>query len=269
VPNLENYLTFAHWQYEIVRHLLQLTVACFAAGFVYFILTAKDIAPRYRLSSVISAVVMVSAVFEIAYLSLLWSTAFNYSTLEAAWVPTQSELFSNGFRYINWSIDVPMLLIQILVVLGLTGREFWKRCWPLAGAGVLMIWTGYPGQFYEPAVAGIAPGEAAWPFWFWGGVSTVFFVYVLWTVGMLIGRPPELIEERAHRQLKYCWYLFLFSWTLYPLAYVIPAVWPTSDGMVLRQGLFTVADITSKLIVGVVLGRAARFRSQVIGYQPA
>lgn len=49
----------------------------------------------------------------------------------------------------------------------------------------------------------------------------------------------------------------------------MPAVWPTNDGMVARQLLFTVADITSKLIFGVVLGRVARLRSKELGYLPA
>lgn len=269
MPNMENFMAFPHWQYELVRHLLQLTVASFAAGFVYFLATANQIEPRYRLSSTISAVVMVSAVLEIGQLALVWSTGFTHSAGYGTWRPAEGELFSNGFRYVNWSIDVPMLLTQILIVLGLSGRAFWSEWWKLAIAGFLMIWTGYPGQFYEAAVAGFRPDAPTWPFWFWGAVSTVFFVYVLWKVGMLIGRPPEPLEPDAHRNLKYCWYIILFSWTLYPIAYAVPAVWPTSDGATVRQVLFTTADITSKLIFGVVLGRVARLRSRAIGYAPA
>ena len=36
-----------------------------------------------------------------------------------------------------------------------------------------------------------------------------------------------------------------------------------------RQILFTIADITSKLIFGVVLARCARLRSADDGYEPA
>lgn len=190
MPNLENYLSFEHWQYDLIRHLLQLTFASFAAGLVYFVLTSQQVEPRYRLASTISAVVMVSAALEIGMLSLVWSTAFEYSAATGLWERAPGELFTNGYRYINWSIDVPMLLTQLLVVVGLTGAAFWREWWKMAVAGLLMIWTGYPGQFYEPAVAGIVEG-ATWPFWFWGAVSTVFFVYILWKVGMLIGRPPN------------------------------------------------------------------------------
>jgi bacteriorhodopsin len=246
-----------------------LTVASFAAGFVYFLATSREVEPRYRLASTISAVVMVSAVLEIGQLSLLWSSSFSFSQATGLWQPVGDELFSNGFRYINWSIDVPMLLTQLLIVLGLSGKRFWAEWWKLATAGALMIWTGYPGQFYEAAVAGFRPDGATWPFWFWGAVSTVFFVYLLWKVGMLIGKPPEPIENDAHRNLKYCWYVLVASWTIYPIAYAIPAFLPTSDGATFRQLLFTVADISSKLIFGVMLGRVARLRSQAIGFEPA
>jgi bacteriorhodopsin len=268
MPNLENFLSFENWQYDFIRHLLQLTFAAFAAGLVYFLLSSREIEPRYRLSSTISAVVMVSAALEIGMLALVWSTAFEYSAVTGLWELAPGQLFTNGYRYINWSIDVPMLLTQLLVVLGLTGAAFWRDWWKLAVAGLLMIWTGYPGQFYEPAVAGFVAG-ATWPFWFWGAVSTVFFVYILWKVGMLIGRPPEPMEPDAARNLRYCWYIILGSWTLYPLAYAIPAVWPTADGIVARQLLFTVADITSKLVFGVMLGRVARLRSKAVGFAPA
>lgn len=39
------------------------------------------------------------------------------------------QTFSNGYRYINWSIDVPMLLTQFLIALGLTGAFFQRVCW--------------------------------------------------------------------------------------------------------------------------------------------
>ena len=46
MPNIENFMAFPHWQYELVRHLLQLTVASFAAGFVYFLATSREVELR-------------------------------------------------------------------------------------------------------------------------------------------------------------------------------------------------------------------------------
>ena len=47
--------------FEIVSHILTLGYATMAAALCYFVLTKNDVLPKYRMSSVISGVVMVSA----------------------------------------------------------------------------------------------------------------------------------------------------------------------------------------------------------------
>lgn len=65
------------------------------------------------------------------------------------------------------------------------------------------------------------------------------------------------------------WWLLLCSWTLYPIAYVMPALWDTADGVVLRQILYTLADISSKIIYGILLAVIARKISRTEGYDDA
>lgn len=268
MPNVENFIVYDHWQFDVIRHIFALTVAVFLAGLVYFIATMKEIAPRYRLSSVISGVVMVSAALEIGQLWLLWNEAFVFDPETGRWVQAEAEMFSNGYRYVNWSIDVPMLLTQLLVVLGLAGAAFWSNWWKFTIAGLLMIWTGYVGQYYEPTVAGFMEGPTA-PFYIWFAVSTVFYVYIVYLVYTVTHDPNLRLSERVGTQMSRIFWLLAVSWTIYPIAYIIPAFWPTGDGIVARQVLFTIADITSKLVFGVMLSRAARHRSQEEGYAPA
>lgn len=61
----------------------------------------------------------------------------------------------------------------------------------------------------------------------------------------------------------------LVSWLLYPGAYLMPAMWDSADGVVARQITYTVADITSKVIYGVLLSVIARKVSAAEGYAPA
>ena len=44
-------------------------------------------------------------------------------------------------------------------------------------------------------------------------------------------------------------------WTVYVIGSVATVVFPSGFGVVLRQALYTVADVTSKLIYGVILSR--------------
>ncbi|MFI6243174.1 bacteriorhodopsin [Micromonospora sp. NPDC050795] len=256
--NFENEFSYNVIQYTLVSHVLTLGYAVMAAGLVYFLATMSNIAPRYRLASVLSAVVMVSAFLELWVLSQRWSQAFTWNG--SAFVNTDT-LFSNGYRYMNWSIDVPVLLIQLLVVLGVTGRRF-HRTWVLfVAAGLAMIYTGYAGQFYE--------SDRSWPFWIWGLVSTVFFLFLLVLVARLIFGSLRRLPSAARGLAKSVWWLLLVSWMLYPGAYLMPAMWDSADGVVARQITYTLADITSKVIYGVLLGVIARKVSVAENFQPA
>ena len=269
--NLENWLVYTPIQRQLVSHLLTLGVGAQACGFVYFVTTMRRSAPRYQPSSVLSAVVMVSA-FLILFRQLNgWLDAFEFDG--TYWRITVDELgtwtestFNNGYRYLNWSIDVPMLLTQMLFVFDLTRGHKRRLRIKFITAGLLMIYTGYIGQFFEVTNLPV--------FLIWGAVSTVFFVYILWIVGNLIFHSREELPEQPRKMFGGVFWLLLISWTLYPLAYGVPLVWhfvPAWGGWaaVTRQFLFTMADIFSKVIYGVILTNIATTRSAIDGYEPA
>jgi bacteriorhodopsin len=49
---------------------------------------------------------------------------------------------------------------------------------------------------------------------------------------------------------------------LYPIAYLMPVISLTAEGVVVRQLLFTIADIVSKVIYGILLMRLASIKSK-------
>ncbi|MDT0528475.1 bacteriorhodopsin [Micromonospora sp. DSM 115977] len=256
--NFENLFSYNVTQYTLVSHVLTLGFGVMAAGLVYFLATRGSAAPRYQLASVLSAVVMVSAFFELWVLSERWRQAFTWNG--TAYVQSDV-LFSNGYRYMNWSIDVPVLLIQLLIVLGITGRAFHRNWAMFVVGGLGMIYTGYAGQFHEV--------DRSAPYWVWGLVSTAFFVFLLLLVARVIFGSLARLPESARGPARAVWWLVLVSWLLYPGAYLMPAMWDSADGVVARQITYTVADITSKVIYGVLLGVIARKVSVAEGYAPA
>ncbi|MEB3360085.1 MAG: bacteriorhodopsin [Synechococcales bacterium] len=260
---MENFLTYTPVQWTIVINVLTLGYAAMAAGLVYFWLTREQAAPRYRLSSALSAVVMASAVLELFRLAQNWANSFQ---LTAGVVEAGDAVFANGFRYMNWSIDVPVLLTQILVVLGFQGKRF-KGPWvKFTVAGLLMIWTGYIGQFYESAGAAYENVSLA-PYWIWGAISTVFFIYIIYLVWKEISRGLQVLPDNGARgMMKAVRWLLIISWCGYVVAYLMPVISFTAWGVVARQVIYTAADIVSKVIYGVMLGRVATLRSQAEGY---
>lgn len=256
--NFESVLTFSATQNNVIINVLTLGYAAHAAGLVYFLATLGPVAPRYRLTGILSAVVMVSAFLELFRLEADWRSAFVFN---GQFFEIGTDTFSNGFRYMNWSIDVPMLLLQLVVLLGLTrGRAITYATQFIIG-GLLMIYTGYVGQFYEVT-------SLPW-FFIWGGISTVFYIYILIVVWQLISSSVSHVPQNVRGLTRSIPWYILITWTIYPIAYVIPAFWFAPWGAVTRQILFTIADITSKVIYGAILTYIARKRSEAIDYEPA
>lgn len=283
--SMENFVQYSPMAFDMVSHVLTLGFAVMLAALLYFVLTIRTVAPRYRISSVLSVVVMVSAFLILLEQAQSWQNGFSYNPATGLYASPYAGgveavvagaplAFTNGFRYLNWLIDVPMLLIQILFVVELTGAQRSRLLIRFSFSGAMMIITGYIGQFYEV--------NNPVPFLIWGAISTVFFVDVLWQMrSLLMGAAGDSrIPANAQGVFKNIWWLFLISWMLYPGAYLAPLVLDgaatlinpagantlSEIGVVARQLTYTVADITSKVFYGVMLTVAAQYRSEAEGY---
>ena len=262
----ENLFTYAPVEYDVVFHVLTLGYAAQLGGLVFFLASKNSSAPKYRLSSILSAVVMASAFLELYVQADIWREAFILDPVTGQYVLGTATGFSNGFRYVNWSIDVPVLLTQLLIIVGLSGRKFTSNAVQFTIAGLLMIYTGYIGQFYEANAPG---GGPTMPFYIWGAISTVFFFWILWLVYKNTYGALDRMPRQVHGMVKGVFWLLLVSWMLYPGAYLMPAFWFDAGGVVARQISYTVADITSKVIYGVLLTFIAQKLSAIEGYVPA
>lgn len=251
--------------YQMVSHVLTLGYAVMLAGLFYFILTIKTVAPKYRTSSVLSVVVMVSAFLLLYVQAGNWTNSFVFDIEKGKYfLGAGSDLFNNGYRYLNWLIDVPMLLFQILFVVTLTRSKFSSIRNQFWFSGAAMIITGYIGQYYE--VSNIAA------FAIWGAISTVFFIHILILMRRVISEGKEGIPAEAQKTLNAIWILFLVSWMLYPGAFLMPHLlgieggFFNETGIVARQITYTIADISSKVIYGVLLTNVAQILSKRDGY---
>ena len=267
--NFENFIGmsegYSEMAYQLVSHVLTLGYAVMLAGLLYFILTLKTVSPKYRMSNILSGVVMVSAFLLLYAQADNWTTSFQFDPEQGRYfLNPNGDLFNNGYRYLNWLIDVPMLLFQILFVVSLTKLSFKSVRNQFWFSGSLMIITGYIGQFYEVSDLG--------QFFIWGAISTVFFFHILWVMRKVIKEGKEGIPEEAKKVLGSIWTLFLVSWFLYPGAYLMPhllgidGLFFNEVGVVARQMTYTIADVSSKVIYGVLLGNVAQILSKAEGY---
>ena len=256
--------------FELVSHVLTLGYAAMGASLLYFILTKNDNSPKYRPSSVLSVVVMVSAFLLLYAQQLSWNDAFVLSGDQ--YVPASDALFTNGFRYLNWLIDVPMLLIQILFVAGIVGAAFKKYLRNFALSGVLMILTGYIGQFYEPGRVGYVDSDLV-PWLVWGIISTVFYIVVLVLITRVIKEGTANMKgSKGQAIFAFILPLFYVAWTIYPVAYVMPLfIDQLGFGVAIasQQVLYTIADVSSKVVYGVLLNIVSTILSEEEGFKQA
>lgn len=265
---LENGLS--EMAFQMVAHVLTVGYAVMFAALIYFILTIKTVKPKYRTTAVLSVVVMVSAGLLLFVQAQNWINAFAFDTDQGRYfLADGAALFNNGYRYLNWLIDVPMLLFQILFVVTLTKSSFSSvrnRFW---FSGTMMILTGYVGQYFEVTNFTL--------FVVWGTISTIFFIDILITMKKVIAEGSEGIPADAARYMNYIWVVFFWSWMLYPGAYLMPYLIPpglepsltglaAEAAVVGRQLTYTIADVSSKVIYGILLTIVAQIMSNADGY---
>lgn len=237
-------------------------VGAHLAALVFFILMSRFVAPRYRIATALSCFVMVSAGLILFSQTGMWTDSF---TFDGRVYQPSNYTFSNGYRYVNWMVTIPCLLTQLLIVLNIRGKSLFTTATALILLAWGMIITGYVGQLYE--VEGAATGYEN--LLLWGAISTAFFVAMNWIVGTKIFTQKKTMLGGSASTITKVFWLMMFAWTLYPIAYLVPWFMNSADGVVLRQLLFTIADITSKAIYGLIITYIAIKQSAASGYLPA
>merc|ERR1712072_1377288 len=78
----------------------------------------------------------------------------------------------DAYRYMDWLLTVPLLLIEILLVMKLDEETFSSKAWVLGAGSALMIVSGYYGEL-------VVTGDLTqrWHCWF---ASMSFFLYIVY-----------------------------------------------------------------------------------------
>ena len=172
-----------------------------------------------------------------------WDAA--YDVVDGAVVATGAS-FNVAYRYVDWLLTVPLLLIELILVMRLTQSETVSKSLTLGGAAALMILLGYPGE----VSGGIDTTRLVW-----GALSMIPFLYIVYTLYVGLGEAINRQPESARGLVRLARNVTVLSWFFYPVVYFAPFVLPLSGGMattVIEVG-YTVADITAKALFGVLI----------------
>lgn len=240
--------------YDVVQ--LALLGAGFAllAYFLYSLISMNEVSARYRPSAY--AAVCLAAVAALAYALLYsdWDSGFRLQG--EVWVPTEEARNSVGTRFIDWSVTVPLLTVELLAVCSIAGARARNLRFTTMAAAFLMIVTGYLGGQV------IADGRDRTALVVWGLISTVFFVYLVAAlVGAVRASLPTMGTEAA-TSLRNATIVLLGSFGIYPLIYSIPVfVDVTPAWLTAIQVGYSATDVVAKVGFGVLVHKVAKLRT--------
>lgn len=237
-------------QYDLVYNALSFTIAAMGAAFVFFLLARNTVAYKYQRVMVIAAIIVGIAAYHYVRMFASWSAAFTHNG--TAYTPT-GEVFNEAYRYADWLLTVPLLLVELIAVLNITGQQRSGLVARLVIAGALMIGLGYPGEISSDATIRLV----------WGTLSTIPFVYILYVLWRDVGVVMARESPQVRVLLRNLRLLLLASWGVYPIAYLIPLLsLDPAFALVARQVGYSIADVVAKPAYGLLIYAIARIKTQ-------
>ena len=239
------------FQFSLVYNAFSFTFATMAATTAFLWLCRSQVAPAYRTAVTISGLVTAIAAYHYLRIFESWNEAY---TLKGGLISTTGFAFNDAYRYVDWLLTVPLLLIELVLVMRLSPEQTSSKTVRLGSAAALMIVLGYPGE-----IATDIPTRALW-----GTLSAIPFIYIVWDLFRGLGESIEQQPAVARDLVRKARLLTFASWGFYPIVYMAPYAGLTgaTATTVIQLG-YTIADIVAKAGVGVLIYMISVRKSQV------
>jgi bacteriorhodopsin len=253
-------------QYQAVYNVLSFSLASMMATTMYLWFRATAVKDHYASAVFISGLVTFIAAYHYIRIFNSWVDAYQYSAghvnngaLEMQ-APTMTGVpFNDAYRYMDWLLTVPLLLIEILLVMKLDEATFSSKAWVLGVGSAMMIISGYYGEL-------VITGDLTprWVCWF---ASMAFFLYIVYE--LLVGLSAATASEAdpaVAGKIKTAQVMTVISWCTYPVVYLFPMLGVQAAHAVVSIQLgYCASDIISKCGVGLVIYQISYAKSQKEG----
>jgi bacteriorhodopsin len=240
-------------QYQTVYNFLSLVIASQLFTALFLLISLPRILPRYRQAITVAIIVCGIAAYHYFRIFDSFKGAFTTTSKGGTGTYTQTvDSYNEGYRYVDWLLTVPLLLVELIAVLALARSVQGKLLARLVPAAALMIALGYPGEVSgDNGLRGL-----------FGLLSTIPFAYILFVLFVQLGKSLEKQPAGVRSTLSRLRFLLLLSWGVYPIAYLLPLLnIAGSDAWVAKQIGYSVADILAKAVYALIIFHVARIKS--------
>ena len=207
-----------------------IATAMMLASTIFFLVERNNVAPKWRTSVTVAALVT----------GVAW---YHYTYMRDHWVMTgESPLV---LRYIDWLITVPLQVVEFYLILAAIGVASAMLFWRLLGASIVMLAFGFFGE-----------SEAMDPTFAWliGMVAWIYIIYEIWA-----GDAKAASKEASEGvQFAFTWmtYILTFGWAIYPVGYLY-GMDADADGQNMLNIVYNIADVVNKTAFGLMVWYAA------------
>ena len=238
-------------QFNLVANAFSFTIAVMGAATLFFWLGRSQVSDAYKPALTITGLVTAIALYHYFRIFESWNAAYTIS--DGVLVAT-GEPFNDAYRYVDWLLTVPLLMIELILVMKLSASETWSKATRLGLLAAVMVVLGYPGEISDDATTR----------WIWWGAAMIPFVWIVYELFVGLSKSIAAQPENVRGLVDSARWLTLVSWSFYPVVFIFPMIGLTGGvAETAVQVGYTVADIVAKAVFGVVIYMIAVRKSEL------
>jgi bacteriorhodopsin len=209
------------------------------AATAFFFLERDRVSSKWKTSLTVSGLVTLVAAVHYFYMREVWVTTGSTPTV---------------FRYIDWLITVPLLMIEFYLILAaitkVSGGIFWRL---IIGALVMLI-GGYVGEaHYLPVWPAFIVGMAGWAF--------ILYEIFLGQASKISAADAPPAVQSAFNTMRL---IVTFGWAIYPVGYFFGYLTGSgpADSANMLNIIYNAADVLNKIAFGLIIWSVAVSESE-------
>ena len=216
---------------DFVGYSFWLISMALAASTIFFLMESMRIGGKWGTSLTVSALVTFIA-------------AFHYMYMRDVWVTTGAS--PTDFRYIDWLLTVPLLMIEFYLILAAITKVSGGIFWRLLIGTLVMLLGGYLGEAgYMNVTVAFVIGMFGW-------------FYILYEI--FAGEASKVAASQATPAVQKSYGLMKWTvtvgWSIYPIGYFFGYLAGGTDEATLNI-VYNLADVVNKIAFGLFIWYAA------------
>ena len=240
-------------QWNLVYNVFSFGLVSMLACTIYTLVSQQRVLAKYRNALVMSSMVTFIAGYH--YMRIF--NSFNESSTDMSVnVSGAQGAFNEAYRYVDWLLTVPLLLVEVIAVLALAKEVSRSLIMRLVPASAAMIALGYPGEISNDQNTQVL----------YGVLSTIPFLYILYVLFVELGKSLDRQPEGVAATIGRLRLLLIATWGVYPISYILGMGGDaTAQQFVGVQVGYTIADVLAKCVFGLTILKIARMKSAAEG----